>query len=129
MAPYAALSREKQIEAVAKKLYDEYMKEGKITYSDKAAHYNDVYGFFVNRVSSCAGATRAVGLCLNILGIEYQHINENKWDHQWCRVKVGEKDWLCDVFFPRYGPEDNPYTVVLVNTPSGVKVEWKILPK
>ena len=42
VAPYSAMSREKQIEAVAKRLYD-YLKEAKITYSDKAPHYNDVY--------------------------------------------------------------------------------------
>jgi hypothetical protein len=122
MVPYTGLSLEKKIEAVAKRLYD-YRKEAKIGYSDTAPHYNDVYGFFVSHVSSCAGATRAV----NILGIPYTHMNENQWDHQWCRVKVGKTDWICDVYAPRYGPEANPIWAVTVVSNNGSRIEWKTI--
>jgi len=125
MAPYAGLSLEKKIESVAKRLY-QYKGDKGIQYSDTAPHYNDVYGFFINGVSSCAGATRSVGLCLNILGISYEHMNENQWSHQWCRIKVGRKDWLCDVYQPRYGPEEKPYWAITVTSPAGSRVEWTI---
>lgn len=28
------------------------------------------------------------GLCLNMLGISYEHVHENQWCHQWCRADV-----------------------------------------
>jgi hypothetical protein len=120
-APYAGKSLEKQLEGVTRALY-EWMSG--MRYSDTAPHYNTVYGFYVNKVSSCAGATRALGLCLNILGIAYEHVNENQWSHQWCRVRVGRVNWICDVFQPRYGPESNP--VWAVRTPSGTV--WQTIP-
>jgi hypothetical protein len=107
---------------VAKTLY-QYRMDKKIQYADNVPHYNDVYGFFINRVSSCAGATRAVGLCLNILGISYEHMNENQWSHQWCRVKVNKTDGLCDVYAPRFGPESKPTWAV--STGSGTV--WRVL--
>ncbi|MDR2734482.1 MAG: hypothetical protein LBC99_07560 [Spirochaetota bacterium] len=122
MSPYAGLSLEKKLESVTKGLY-QYMRASKVGYSDTAPHYNDVYGFFVNHVSSCAGATRAVGLCLNILGIPYTHVNENEWSHQWCRVKVGRNTWACDIYMPRYGQEGKDQYWA-VTTSSGV--EWKL---
>lgn len=29
---------------------------------------------------------------------ENEHVNENKYAHQWCRVKVGKKYWICDAY-------------------------------
>lgn len=43
-------------------------------------------------------AARATGLCLNILGIDFEHVNENKYTHQWCRVKIGREYWICDAY-------------------------------
>ena len=42
---------------------------GQVAYTTSTPHYNDPYGYFVAGVSSCAGCTRATGLCLNMLGI------------------------------------------------------------
>ena len=117
-APYAGQSREKQLEGIAKALY-QFKNDKKIQYSETVQHYNDVYGFYILNVSSCAGATRAVGLCLNILGIPYEHVNENQWSHQWCRVKIGRTNWLCDVYMPRYGSES--YQIWAVSSSSGTK--------
>ena len=52
------------------------MSENEVSYSMETPHYSDVYGFFVDKTASCAGATRATGLCLNQLGIPYEHVNE-----------------------------------------------------
>ena len=83
---------------------------GQVAYSTSAAHYNDPYGYFVAGVSSCAGCTRATGLCLNILGIPYEHVNENQYAHQWCRVKMPDGSyWICDAYGLYVGPEPAPY--------------------
>lgn len=85
-------------------------------YSTSAPHYNDPYGYLILGTASCAGCTRTTGLCLNMLGYTYEHVNENKWDHQWCRIYIGVEFsglqdifWICDPFADYSGPEFMPY--------------------
>lgn len=77
-----------------------------MSYSMSADHYNDPYGYFILGSASCAGCTRATGLCLNILGIPYEHVNENQYSHQWCRVNVNgisfPRHGLCFLEYPQY---------------------------
>lgn len=80
VTPYAGMSREEQLYGIASKLRQ--LAEDGMEYSTSAAHYNDPYGYFVLGVASCVGCTRAVGLCLNILGILYEHVNEDQAGHQ-----------------------------------------------
>ena len=105
--PIAEWSREEQIKGITC-YWRNMVYEGKVAYTTDEPHYNDPYGYFVKGVASCAGCTRATGLCLNILGIPYEHINENKWDHQWCRIKVDDQYWISDAFVFYYGPEPAP---------------------
>ena len=107
VTPIAEWPREKQIEGITCYLRNMF-NEGKVMYTTSEQHYNDPYGYFVKGVASCAGCTRATGLCLNILGIPYEHINENKWEHQWCRIKVGDQYWISDAFVFYFGPETAP---------------------
>lgn len=83
------------------------------TCSTSENHYNDQYGYFVLGVGSCAGCARATGLCLNMLGISYEHVNENQWSHQWChqwcRINVDGTYWICDAYGLYVGPEPAPY--------------------
>lgn len=105
--PLANLSREYQLIGIAsglRRMFDSGMQ-----YSSSAPHYNDPYGYFVLGVASCAGCTRATGLCLNILGIPYEHVNENQWSHQWCRVNVNGTYWICDAYGLYCGEEPAPY--------------------
>ena len=84
--------------------------DSSISYSTEAPHFLDAYGFFITRQASCQGETCATGFCLNILGIEYEHVNHNKWKHQWCRVKVEDGSyWICDAYGLYCGPEPAPY--------------------
>ena len=85
------------------------MFDSGMTYSTDTPHYNDPYGYFVLGVASCAGCARATGLCLNILGIHYEHVNENQWGHQWCRVNIDGTYWICDAYGLYCGPEPGPY--------------------
>lgn len=96
MTPLADMSREEQLYGIASAL--RYMVDsGKVTYTTSQTHYNDPYGYFALGISSCAGCTRATGLCLNMLGIPYEHVNENQWSHQWCRVPMPDGSyWICD---------------------------------
>lgn len=103
LLPLEGLSREDQIIGVASALR-EYFNKG-MSYSMKAAHYNDPYGYLVLKRASCAGCVRTTGMLLNMLGIKYEHVNENKYSHQWARVKVGKKYWICDAYGLYAGPE------------------------
>lgn len=108
VAPYAECSREEQLVGIATTLR-EYFDSG-MTYSMSTEHYNDPYGYLVLGSASCAGCARTTGLCLNILGIPYEHVNENQYTHQWCRVDMGNGVyWICDAYGLYCGPEPAPY--------------------
>ena len=111
--PLGDLSKKEKLIGVTSRLYDLYATG--VTYSMTAKHYADPYGFFILKKASCAGCTRATGLCLNILGINYEHVNENQYKHQWARVKVGKKYWVCDsngmCCSPEPGKRQHPYLV------------------
>ncbi|MBD5134123.1 MAG: S-layer homology domain-containing protein [Clostridiales bacterium] len=105
--PLRGLSREVQLCAIALAL--RVITENNITYSMESANYGDPYGFFVDHSASCAGCTRATGLCLNMLGIPYEHVNENAYSHQWTRVNLNGTYWICDAYGLYCGPEQAPY--------------------
>lgn len=107
--PLAKKSREEQLLGIAIALR-EMVESGQVRYSTEEAHYNDPYGYFVKGVASCAGCTRATGLCLNMLGISYEHVNEGQWSHQWCRVNMGNGEyWICDAYGLYCGSEPYAY--------------------
>lgn len=58
----------------------EYTMEGK--------DYRTPYGVFVKGEFSCAGATRALGMVLECMGYEWEHVNENGYTHQWCKLTM-----------------------------------------
>ncbi len=107
VTPLSGLPREQQLIGIAQALRTRF--DTAMTYSTSATHYNDPYGYFVLGTASCAGCTRATGLCLNILGIPYEHVNENQWKHQWCRVDVNGVYWISDAYGNYAGPEPEPY--------------------
>ena len=108
VAPLADLPREEQLYGIAVALRQRF--ESNMSYSMETPHYNDPYGYLILGSASCAGCTRATGLCLNILGIPYEHVNENQYSHQWCRVNLGGVYWICDAYGLYCGPEPAPYT-------------------
>ncbi len=101
--PLRGVSKEEQLYGIAYKLRKRY--DNGMTYSMSNRHYNDPYGYLILKTASCAGCARTTGLCLNILGISYEHVNENKYSHQWARVKVGNTYWICDAYGLYCGPE------------------------
>lgn len=107
VTPYAGLSMEQQLTGIAQSLRQRF--DSGMSYSMTSSHYNDPYGYFIEGSASCAGCTRATGLCLNILGIPYEHVNENQYSHQWCRVNVNGTYWICDAYGLYCGPEPSPY--------------------
>ncbi len=107
VTPYADLSRQEQLYGIASSLRAIF--DSGMGYSMSTPHYNDPYGYFVLGTASCAGCARATGLCLNILGIPYEHVNENQYSHQWCRVNIDGEYWICDAFGLYCGPEPAPY--------------------
>lgn len=107
VTPYAGLSLEQQLQGVAIAVRQRF--DSGMSYSMESTHYNDPYGYFIEGSASCAGCTRATGLCLNILGIPYEHVNENQYSHQWCRVNVNGTYWICDPYGLYCGPEPAPY--------------------
>lgn len=105
--PCLKLSKEEQLQEITYSLVKLF--DSGLTYSMTDAHYNDPYGYFVLGTASCAGCARATGLCLNMLGIPYEHVNENQYSHQWCRVEIDGTYWICDAFGLYCGPEPAPY--------------------
>lgn len=66
--------------------YGEYTMDGE--------DYKRPYGVFVKGVYSCAGCTRALGLILECMGYEWEHINEHQYTHQWCVLEMdGQIGW------------------------------------
>ena len=104
VTPLALMSREDQLYGIASALRA-VVDDGSMAYSMEANHYNDPYGYFVLRTASCAGCARATALFLDILGIPYEHVNENQYSHQWCRVPMEDGSyWICDAFGLYCGP-------------------------
>lgn len=58
---------------------------------------------------SSAGATRSMGLVFNMLAIPYEHVNENTWKHQWCRVNYNGTYYVCDPYLGYFVKEPAPY--------------------
>lgn len=64
------------------------------TYTSSDPDYRTPYGLLCKGVYTCAGATRALGLVLECMGYSWEHINENQWTHQWCKVTMdGQVGW------------------------------------
>ncbi|MCR5507267.1 MAG: hypothetical protein K6F34_01135 [Lachnospiraceae bacterium] len=109
VTPLIGRSREDQLSSIATSIRS-LVDSGAVQYTTSVPHYNDPYGYFVAGVGSCAGETRATGLCLNMLGIPYEHVNENQWSHQWCRVPMPDgSHWIVDAYGMYVGPEPAPY--------------------
>lgn len=67
-------------EAVQRYTYDaEYIMTGE--------NYNLPYGVFIAGEYSCAGTSRALGMLLEIMGYQWEHVNPNQYTHQWVTVK------------------------------------------
>ena len=64
--------------------------------ADADKHYRSPYGVFVAGVYTCAGTTRALGRVLDYMGYSWQHVNENKWSHQWCIVTMDGQTGYAD---------------------------------
>lgn len=106
--PLVGLSQEEQAQGIFNALRA-MADNGTVSYSEEAPHYNDAYGYLINHVASCAGSARTTGLCLNMLGMSYEHVNENQWDHQWCRVNINGVMWIVDPYGYVCAPEPAPY--------------------
>lgn len=108
VTPLLGRSKPEQLQAIQGSLRA-MVDSGQVVYATSVPHYNDPYGYFCLGVASCAGCARATGLCLNMLGIPYEHVNENQWSHQWCRVNVDGTYWICDPYGMYVGPEPVAY--------------------
>ncbi|MCR5687212.1 MAG: hypothetical protein K6G58_04260 [Lachnospiraceae bacterium] len=109
-----------QMQYVANVLYNRINFNPGVPYKTSGAHYNDPCGVFgtVDKYANgmripygadCAGTTRAMGLCLNMLQIPYQHVNENQWKQQWCRVTINGKSYAIDPYLTPYVMEETTY--------------------
>ena len=108
LSQYSSFNREVQITAIFNELTN-IRHVVPWEYSMTERHYNNVYGFFVLNRTSCAGDVRAAGLCLTILGIPYEHLNENQAGHQWARVQLGDRYVVIDINAGWMGYETVPY--------------------
>ena len=65
-------------------------------YTNDDPDYRTPYGVFVKGVYTCAGATRAMGMVLELMGFQWEHVNENQWSHQWCVLTMDGQEGYAD---------------------------------
>lgn len=65
-------------------------------YTTEGSDYSQAYGVFIKGEYSCAGATRALGMVLECMGYQWQHVNENQWTHQWCSLIMDGQQGFAD---------------------------------
>ena len=92
--------------AYAAGVINAYCAQG--TYTTEGQMYRTAYGVFVGGEYSCAGATRALGLVLDYLGITWVHKNANTWEDQWCQVIVDGKEGYADAITATAGYGKHP---------------------
>ena len=80
--------------AYAAGIVQAYCNDG--TYTTSGKNYRTAYGVFVAREYSSEGATRALGLILDYLGIRWEHANIGTYADQWCRVIVDGQEGFAD---------------------------------
>ena len=78
------------------------------TYTTEGKIYRTAYGVFIGGQYSCAGSTRALGLILDYLGINWVHKNINQWEDQWCQVIVDGKEGYGDPMIAAAGYGKHP---------------------
>lgn len=71
----------------------------KCTYTTEGNNYYTAYGVFISGEYSCAGSTRALGMVLECMGYEWEHVNENQWTHQWCRLEMDGRMGVADAMY------------------------------
>lgn len=70
---------------------------------------NEAYAALVMRIAACSGFCKAVTLLCNEAGLKSEHVNANKWTHQWNRVYVDGKWQVLDAQLGYFGGEKHPY--------------------
>lgn len=78
--------------------YCDYTMDGK--------DYRTPFGVFIKGEFSCAGATRALGLVLDCMGIPWTHVNKDQYSHQWCALTMDGQVGYADgqMGWAGYGP-------------------------
>ncbi len=79
----------------AAEIVAQYAMKGKYG-ADSKKYYRTPYGVFISGNFTCAGTTRSLGLVLEFMGFEWQHVNENEWKHQWCVLTMDGKIGYAD---------------------------------
>ena len=105
-----------QMGVVANRMHDIVCFSPGVNQSTSTAHYNDPCGVFgvvpptssnaggdnfTPLGASSAGVARAVGLCLNMLTIPYEHVNANTWKQQFVRVNYNQQYYIIDPYLSR----------------------------
>ena len=78
------------------------------TFTTEGHNYRTAYGVFIAGEYSSAGATRALGLILDYLGITWVHKNINTWADQYCQVIVDGKEGYGDAITATAGYGKHP---------------------
>ena len=78
------------------------------TFTTSGKIYRTAYGVFIGGQYSSAGATRALGLVLDYLGITWVHKNINTWEDQFCQVIVDGQEGYADAIMAAAGYGKHP---------------------
>ena len=104
------MSDAEKAQAISSFLYynvDKQMNQSTEAY--KTNYGNEAYAALVMRIAACSGFCKAVTLLCDEAGLKSEHINANKWTHQWNRVYVDGKWQVLDAQIGHFGGEKHPY--------------------
>lgn len=62
----------------------------------KTNYGNEAYAALVLKIAACSGFCKAVTLLCNEAGLKAEHVNANKWTHQWNKVLIDGKWYIID---------------------------------
>ena len=105
--PLVGKTRDEQIKGIVAEVYSRVGNS--VSVQDGFPHSNDPYGFFVDGTANSVGISKAVGLCLNMLGIGYETVTGGWNDSTWLRVKIGNDYYVVDGLYNCYEKEKKPY--------------------
>lgn len=90
----SGMSDLQKAEAIAEWLFNNVDRQlNQSTEAYKTNFGNEAYAAFVLRKAACSGFCKAAMLLCTEGNLKCEHVNANKWTHQWLRVKING-EWL-----------------------------------
>lgn len=105
------LSRYEQVHFFASMFADMYAT-GQVTYSDSTPFFSNPRSFYFFKIADSGGCVRTLGLNLDMLGIEWEHLflgNDSEIWYHWCVATIDGQRYVVDPCMNIFRPEEIMY--------------------